>query len=941
MLHFPPDPKGRTVGFVINLNVYNNKDFIKKTVISRLKTLGIDDIVDTFISIAAYQRADNKKATKKMLEPYIMELLEFSDMQGIETILVANSAYFTFLTGLKYEASVGVAPKCIIKDYEHITIMPIINPVILKMQPTKKALLELSFYTASQVLKGVHVDAKFEFETYKFINTAEEAEIVLKDLAKRGKLAWDIETTGLHHIRNELVTQSLAPSENEAYTFVMHEKFLGKAQARKMHNLFKKFFRDNHNSIIVHNLGFESKFLMSKYIMDDYKDYAGMYNYLNRLKWDDTMLMGYALFNSTERIELDLKSMARHKYGDWDADINIKDAINQPIDKLAYYNAIDVSATYYLYNSLSEKLKDKQREFYETEMKATQQTFTKIMCTGIPIDMDAVLKGEKILIARLEKLNDVFYKNPYILEATSDLHHKLAKKYNDNHKVKQVTAEYFEDIKFNPKSNLQLQDLLFDNMGYTPTEFTKSKAPSTKREVLESFMTLNRTDDTMREVLETLVGFSETSIILDTFISSFKNDSVEVAPGKYRLYGNLRVGGTISFRPTASNPNLLNAPSGSVYGGIIKSCFKANDGFIIGTSDHASLQGRSGGNLTNDKALIKIYNEDVDLHSYMTVRYWKEKFDADHPETAEWYDWVKENYKKLRDKSKGITFACQFGGGPAKIAKMLGVPLEEGRRIWKAYHDTYSGVAAFGKVALKFAETHGYMELGMGLRLQTPTITRKAKAVVRNLREEFDRENAIMQRAIRYGQPYTAPMVSEKEVIAAEAKLGGDERSAVNACTQFYDYLTLQGLEKFYRRIHEAGYEDIVIPHATIYDSIYMEIKNDPETIKWANENLIECMIEEYMENQPIQLVANMDIGITWKDCKELPNNCEIDRIKYILRIFDLLSDLPEQSQKIVRGYFLDGLSIDKLVNKLDLPKDVITKCVDTSIIELDKLSKL
>ena len=862
MLYFPEDTKGRNVGFVINPNVYNSPRFMKEMVLARLRSLGIEDIFDTLISFAAYVRPDGKKATKKMLEPYIDELLEFSDTQGIDTLLIANSQYFTYLTGAKYEASVGTAPKCTIKDYEHITVMPIINPIILKMQPTKKNLLEHSFFTASEVLKGIYDDSEFEFDNYVYVDNTKDAEEALEYLKTKDILTWDIETTGLHHIRDELVTQSLATSELESFSFVMHEKYLGKEEAKKMHNMFKEFFNEHQSKIVAHNFGFESKWLMSKYVMKDYNDFSGMYKYLDKFDWEDTMLMGYALENSTERISLTLKDMAKHKYGDWDSDIDIKDAINQPIEKLAYYNAIDTSATFYLYNKLDKELDGTQREFYETEMKATQETFTKIMCSGLPIHMPAVLEAEKELSARLGELNSVFYRNPYVIEATADLRERLSVKYNGSHKVKQVTADYFEDTQFNPNSNLQLQDLLFDTLGFTPTEFTKTKAPSTAKDVLVDLLELT-TDETVKEVLECLVGFSEVTIILNTFINSFKRDSIELSKGEFRLYGNLRVGGTISFRPTSSNPNLLNMPSGSTYGGLLKKCFKAPEGKIIVSSDYSSLQGVTGANLTGDKASIKIYSEDIDLHCYMMTKYWTEEFEEGHPETAEWYNSLKKPYKDLRQKSKGLTFGLMFGAGPKKLAKMLGGDLEEGVRIWKIFHETYSGISAWGRKVAKFAETHGYIEVGLGLRLTTPTLTRKSKAVIAKLRNDDE--------------------VDDIDRIKAEAKQGGDERSAINATIQFWDHLTVQSITKFYKAIQEAGYENAVTPHATIYDAFYGTVTNDPEIIQWVNETLIGIMTSDYMEDQPVKLKANLDIGPTWAVQEELSNNCDLDEIKKVL----------------------------------------------------------
>ncbi len=267
----------------------------------------------------------------------------------------------------------------------------------------------------------------------------------------------------------------------------------------------------------------------------------------------------------------------------------------------------------------------------------------------------------------------------------------------------------------------------------------------------------------------------------------------------------------------------------------------------------------------------------------MLVAYRPDLFDEEHPETAEWYDWVKKNFGKDRDHYKGVTFAFQFGAFPPKIAKMLKISLDEAKVLHKAYLDTYPGVARWNQKTVKFAEEHGYVELGLGLNLQTPTLTKEAKARVRYLRIKFNEEAAEQQKCRKRGEPAKEFTVSEKDLKTAEAILLASERSAANATIQFWDLLTLQGLHKIQERIEEAGYDNDIIGHATVYDSMYFEIRNDIQIIEWFNNNLIECMIEDFMEDQPIKLVANLDIGTSWADLQELPNNCDTSVIQKTL----------------------------------------------------------
>ena len=552
MLRSHTDVTGRTVGIVLPPTLYKNKNFMQREVIARLIKLGVEKPEDKIVTFPAYLRADGKKPTKKELQPFIDELMEFVDTTGITTLAISNAQYFEAITGRKFEASIGTS-----STVGELTVLPLVNPYVAKAQAGKLPLLNKSFRVLSEVLGGTYEAQDFNFKHYEMVKDPKRAKEILEDIKLNHPLvAWDIETTGLHHITSDIVTQALAPSEDIAYTFVMHEKFLGLSVAQEMHKIFKDFFHTYEGEVVVHNYGFESKFMMHKYVMSDYKDYRNMNKFIRKFKWGDTMLMAYALLNSTERTPLGLKDLAKDRYGDWDSDIDVKNALGQDIEKLCYYNAIDVSATLYIRRRILADISPSQLNFYETVMKDTQNLFTRIMVTGLPIDMQQVLKGEEELLKRQQELQETFYASSYVKEARDKLVATMVDKYNETHK-KQIDADFYESIQFNYSSSNQLRVLLFDIMGYTPVELTKTKQASTAKAVIEELLDATQ-DESMKEVLQCLIGFSEVEIILSTFLRAMREDSIEVAPGVFKLYGNLRVGGTQTFRPTASAPNLLN-----------------------------------------------------------------------------------------------------------------------------------------------------------------------------------------------------------------------------------------------------------------------------------------------------------------------------------------------------------------------------------------------
>lgn len=252
----------------------------------------------------------------------------------------------------------------------------------------------------------------------------------------------------------------------------------------------------------------------------------------------------------------------------------------------------------------------------------------------------------------------------------------------------------------------------------------------------------------------------------------------------------------------------------------------------------------------------------------MMVRYWPEEFEKDHPETKEWYDEIKITHKELRQRSKPLTFGLIFGSGPKKLAKMMGSSLEDGIKIWKIFQETYSGITAWAQKTEAFASQNGYVELGDGLRLQTPSLTRRSKEVVSALR--FD-EN-----------------IEDTEKVKAQAKQGGDARSAVNATIQYWDVLTLKSIALFYKEIELQGFTDDVAVISTIYDSIYIQTRNDPSVIKWVNDTLIGIMTADYVANQQVKLKSNLDVGVSWYKMKELTNNASLEEIKEVLSTFVL-----------------------------------------------------
>ncbi len=188
--------------------------------------------------------------------------------------------------------------------------------------------------------------------------------------------------------------------------------------------------------------------------------------------------------------------------------------------------------------------------------------------------------------------------------------------------------------------------------------------------------------------------------------------------------------------------------------------------------------------------------------------------------------------KDLRQKSKAVTFGASYGAFPPKIASSINCSLEEGEQIFNAYHkELYPKITEYREnYVLPTAKQHKKLHLGLGFYINT---------------KDPD----------------------------------SDIRTLANASIQFWSILSILAINELHRRIDSAGYQSQIKVISSIYDSIYLEVTDDPAIIQWANNNLIECMTKDFMPNQSVPNVAESEIGYSWASLKPTPNNATLDEI--------------------------------------------------------------
>jgi len=206
----------------------------------------------------------------------------------------------------------------------------------------------------------------------------------------------------------------------------------------------------------------------------------------------------------------------------------------------------------------------------------------------------------------------------------------------------------------------------FDNVGVKYDLTEKSKSPS---------FTTNWLTNNEHPLAKLIKEAREINKLHSTFI-----DSILRYTHKGRIHAEINQlrsdnGGTVSGRLSYSNPNLQQVPAkNKEYGKKIRGLFLPNEGCKWGSFDYsqqeprlvvhyAATTNKSFGGLAGADTLIKAYQEE----------------DADFHET------VAQMANIPRTQAKTINLGLFYGMGQAKLAKQLGITVEEAKKLLVAY----------------------------------------------------------------------------------------------------------------------------------------------------------------------------------------------------------------------------------------------------------------
>ena len=248
----------------------------------------------------------------------------------------------------------------------------------------------------------------------------------------------------------------------------------------------------------------------------------------------------------------------------------------------------------------------------------------------------------------------------------------------------------------NVNSPKQLAEVLFDDLGLTPTKRTKT-GYSTDAQSLEKLRGEH-------PIVDHLLGYREVEKLRSTYGVGLL---AEIGPDeRIRATFNQTVART--GRLSSDAPNLHNIPVRSERGRVFRTAFVAPAGCKLLVADYDQIELRCIAHLAEDPGLIAAFEAGDDIHTATAARV----FDIEPSEVG-----VEE-----RATAKMVSYGLAYGMEAYGLAQRLNIATGEAAKILDAYFEAFGAVRDYMDRTVAEARSKGYTETLFGRRRQIPEL---------------------------------------------------------------------------------------------------------------------------------------------------------------------------------------------------------------------------
>jgi len=338
------------------------------------------------------------------------------------------------------------------------------------------------------------------------------------------------------------------------------------------------------------------------------------------------------------------------------------------LDQATQYACEDVDMTLQVHQALWPILKndDPLKFIYELEIQSSEALF-RVERNGVLIDAPTLAQQSHELGVRLEQL--------------------------------EREARELAGSDFNLSSPKQIGEIFFERLGLPVIKKTAKGAPSTDEEVLEK---LALDYPLPAKILEHR-GLSK---LKGTYTDKLAG-MAQASTGRVHTHYAQAV--AVTGRLSSNDPNLQNIPVRTAEGRRVREAFVAPPGRVIASADYSQIELRIMAHLSGDEALLKAFQEGVDVHKATA----SEIFGLTPDEVS----------SEQRRYAKVINFGLIYGMSAFGLAKALGIEQQAAKLYIERYFERFSGVKRYMESTRESAKNKGFVQTVFGRRLYLPEIS--------------------------------------------------------------------------------------------------------------------------------------------------------------------------------------------------------------------------
>jgi len=273
----------------------------------------------------------------------------------------------------------------------------------------------------------------------------------------------------------------------------------------------------------------------------------------------------------------------------------------------------------------------------------------------------------------------------------------LRNRFNDE--VVRLRDQIYEDAghEFNVNSTLQMRQVLFEELGLSPTKKTKTGF-STDASSLEKLVG-------QHPIIEHLLSYREVEKLRSTYGDGLL---AEVAPDR-RIHATFNQTVARTGRLSSDAPNLHNIPVRSEMGREIRKAFVPAEGFELLVADYNQIELRCIAHLAEDPGLVASFASGRDIHTETASRI----FSVEPGDVT----------IDMRSKAKMVSYGLAYGMEAYGLGQRLNIPTEDAAVILGAYFEAFPAVRDYMDRTVAEARERGYTETLFGRRRPIPELS--------------------------------------------------------------------------------------------------------------------------------------------------------------------------------------------------------------------------